>query len=252
VPRTILDQLLRRWNAVRDALSSILGGRSRGTVEVPREEVRVLAGEIQRGAEPSRMLARLAAWQSEPVRLPLLRLEQYARALAQRLCKGDLAVSVTAADLRLDPQRWSGLWSALIQVVRNAIDHGIEKAADRQARSKPATGRLELRARSEGENLIIEVADDGGGIDWTHVRTVATERGLPHESSGDLVQALFSPGFSTRSEVTATSGRGIGLSVVSEQVKELGGAISVISESGLGCCWRFSFPIEDEGARRAL
>jgi HPt (histidine-containing phosphotransfer) domain-containing protein len=242
-PRADLDRLSQRWSTVRQELTSIVGEGARGVIEVSRDELQTLIDEIGRGVSPAHLLARLASWQSEPVVLPLNRLAQYARALARRIGKGDLAVNVAPCDVCLDPRRWGGLWSSLIQVVRNAVDHGIETPADRESSGKPPGGRLALRVRgTEQSGLIIELEDDGRGIDWDVVRSVAARRGLPAQDREDLEKAMFSPGFSTRSAVTATSGRGVGLAVVLERVQALGGRISVVSDKGVGCCWRLSFP----------
>jgi two-component system chemotaxis sensor kinase CheA len=241
-PRAVLERLRARWAVVTQVLMGILGDRGRQAVEIAREEVESLADQIRRGAPRSQLLRHLELWQSEPVQVPLHRLAQYARALARRLGKGELAVAVTAPELRLDPRRWGGLWSALIQVIRNAVDHGIEAPAGREARGKPPVGRLELRLRREGAALVVELEDDGQGVDWNRVAAVAAERGLPHQDHDDLVRALLRPGISTRPEVSATSGRGVGLSAVHDEVAARGGTVSVISQAGLGCCFRLSFP----------
>jgi two-component system chemotaxis sensor kinase CheA len=242
-PQADLDRLSQRWATVRQELTSIVGEGARGVIEVSRAELQALVDEIGRGVSPAHLLARLASWQSEPVLLPLNRLAQYARALAKRIGKGDLAVTVAPCDVCLDPRRWGGLWSSLIQVVRNAVDHGIEAPADRESSGKPPGGRLELRVRgTEQSGLTVELEDDGRGIDWDVIRSVAAQRGLPHQDREDLERAMFSPGFSTRSTVTATSGRGVGLAVVLDRVLALGGRISAVSNKGVGCCWRLSFP----------
>jgi two-component system chemotaxis sensor kinase CheA len=157
--------------------------------------------------------------------------------------KGELSIAIEASDALVDPRRFRGLWSALIHVVRNAIDHGIELPAERLARSKGAEGHLFLRAFESSSELVLEIEDDGRGIDWGRVRQVAARRGLRQQSEADLVRALLNEGLSTRSSVSLTSGRGIGMSAVNHQVAELGGAISVQSQDGVGTCWRISIPL---------
>jgi HPt (histidine-containing phosphotransfer) domain-containing protein/Skp family chaperone for outer membrane proteins len=247
-PTACLEQLAKRLGAVRQELTSILGEHGRGSIEVPWQDVQDLADEVRRGAAANSVLARLARWQSEPVQLPLGRLAQYARALATRLGKGDLQDTVSAPDVRFDPHRWGPLWSALTQTVRNAIDHGIEPSAERIARGKPAVARFELRLRRQDAHWLLELEDDGRGIDWDRVRTVAIRRGLPHGSHDQLVAALFSPEFSTRSSVTSTSGRGVGMAVVRAHVLALGGTVAVTSHIGKSCCWRIAIPINGVGA----
>jgi two-component system chemotaxis sensor kinase CheA len=128
-------------------------------------------------------------------------------------------------------------------VVRNALDHGIEPAEARTAAGKPAHGKLRLSARIDNDALEIECADDGRGIDWPRVREKAKERGLPHATEADLVNALFSDGLSTAESVSDISGRGVGMSAVRDAVHRLGGSIGVVSKRGTGTTWRFRFPL---------
>lgn len=245
-PQAALDRLTERWTAVTEALTAAVGNLHREVVEVTSEEIGALAAEIRRGSSTDHVLARLALWRLEPVRVPLDRLAQYARTLAARLDKCDLAVTTDAPELRLDRERWSGLWSALVQLVRNAVDHGVEGREERSASGKPGQARLRLGLAVSAHHLILEIADDGRGIDWERVRSVARARGLRAETREELVAALLDPGFSTRTEVSETSGRGIGLSVVRDQVEAFHGTLAVTSpveEGRGGCRWRLSFPV---------
>jgi HPt (histidine-containing phosphotransfer) domain-containing protein len=243
LPRATIGLLVNRWKVVTEALYAILGDRRRGVVEVTSKDLEALAQQIRRGAPATDLLALLSLWQLEPVQLPLDRLAQYARALAKRLGKADLVVAIDAPPVRLDLQRWGGLWSSLIQVVRNAVDHGIETPRDRLARGKSPAGRLNLRLHVDDAALSIVIEDDGRGIDWDRVRAVAAQKGMPSSSHEHLVMALLAPGFTTRHEVTETSGRGVGLSVVQDHVAGLGGSVAVTGTSGGGCSWRLTFPI---------
>jgi two-component system chemotaxis sensor kinase CheA len=244
--REALSRLGERWAAVVQSLSSVLDDSGTARVEVSVADLEHLAEEVRGGASPERIVARLSAWSREPIGKPLQRLSDYARALAARLDKGDIRVRVDAIDTldaRVDSRCMRRLWPALVHLVRNAVDHGIEPAAERTAGHKAPHGRLDLRATSDHDSFVIEVEDDGRGIDWDRVRTLAVEQGLPHEGQDQLAQALLHPGFTTRAEVTPTSGRGVGMSAVDERVAALGGRLSVRSARGAGTCWRVTLPL---------
>ena len=116
---------------------------------------------------PGRITARLSGWTLEPTERPLARLARYARSLAQRLGKGEIEVDVDGGGVRVEPQRWKGLWSELVHVVRNAVDHGLEAPDERRATAKPPQPRAApAHATMAGERLIIDIEDDGRGIDW--------------------------------------------------------------------------------------
>jgi two-component system chemotaxis sensor kinase CheA len=237
-----LDELRLRWAAITETLSAILGGRRAHAVEIAADDLRELAGDLRRGTPADRILARLESWQLEPAERPLGRLGRHARVLAGRLLKGDLDVAVDAGGLRLDAERFNPLWASLVHLIRNAVDHGLETPAQREAAGKPARARLRLTAAVRDGHLVVEVADDGRGIDWDAVARIAGARGLPAATRADLLDALLRPGFSTRDEVTAASGRGVGLSAVATAVRALGGTIDADSAAGRGTCWRLTIP----------
>ena len=98
--------------------------------------------------------------------------------------------------------------------------------------------------------IVIEIEDDGAGIDWAAIRDAASRRGLPHETQEDLIRAMFAPDVSTRSEVTTVSGRGIGLAAVQSQMEALGGTTHVRSRPGEGACFSFMVPVPAIGGGR--
>jgi two-component system chemotaxis sensor kinase CheA len=234
--------LRSRWLTLNQALKSFLGDRG-DVVELPARELEHLREEVARGASAANILERLSAWRCEPVERPLERLAAHARALAQRLGKGDLIVDVEAHGLRLDPKRWAPLWSELVHVVRNAVDHGLESAEERRAAGKPPRPRLRLAAALREHNFSIEVEDDGRGIDWEGVRRSAARHGVAAHTEADLEAALLMSGISTRTEVTTTSGRGVGLAAVYARVQEFQGTATVSTRRGAGTTLRFSFPL---------
>jgi two-component system chemotaxis sensor kinase CheA len=242
-----VESLRRRWGALTAALNRFLGDHGRDTVELSARTIDRLARDVQAGASTFQVLQRLAAWKLEPVERPLARLSAFARALAKRLGKGDLEVEVEGQGVRLDPEEWSGLWSQLGHVVRNAVDHGIETPAERRDARKAAGARLRLGASVLGNRLVVRVGDDGAGIDWEAVRTSAERRGLPHATRAELVDALFKSGITTRSSVTRTSGRGVGLASIQSYVEERRGRVTIESRPGEGTTFEFSFPLGEEG-----
>ena len=243
---TTIGRLKDRWAAVQQALQVMMDDRSQGTIEISARAFDQVCEDLRSGIPVEQLVWRLKASTFEPVGRPLTRLSQYGRALAQQMGKGDVSILIQAGDVRVDPRRFRGLWSSLVHVVRNAIDHGLEPPADRLARGKNAQGQVFLRAFESSNDLVLEIEDDGRGIDWGRVGQLASARGLRHVTEADLVRAVLSGGFSTRSTVSLTSGRGVGMTAVNHQVLELGGALSVHSQDGVGTCWRISIPLSAE------
>jgi HPt (histidine-containing phosphotransfer) domain-containing protein len=238
-----LAALRARWQLLTEALRDLAGQRRPDAVEVPKRDLEALAEELAQGLPPAQAALRLRSWRCEPVARPLERLAGHARALAGRLGKGDLALIIDAGDLHLDAERWRPLWSELVHVVNNAVDHGLEAPAQRQAAGKPEQPRLRLAARLQQDALVIEVEDDGRGIDWEAIKRAAAPLGLPVETSGDLTAALLAAGVSSRADVSLVSGRGVGMSAVAASARELRGEISITSRPGAGTCVRLSFPL---------
>jgi two-component system chemotaxis sensor kinase CheA len=236
-----------RWHALSESLRALLGEGARDVVQMTVPELDRLCEELSHGLPIAKVVQRLATLRFEPVEKPLGRLAAHALALSQRLGKGDAIIDVEGHGLRLDPKRWGPLWSEMVHVVRNAVDHGFEMPEVRRAANKPAQPHLRLTAAVREHELFIEVEDDGNGIDWRAVQTSAAERGLVAETERDLMSALFAPGVSSRNKVTSTSGRGIGLAAVYSRVQELHGRVVVSSRPGAGTCWRFSFPLSSLG-----
>ena len=136
----------------------------------------------------------------------------------------------------------------LLHVLRNGLDHGLEDASERAALGKPATATIHLRAERQGEHVVIEVEDDGRGIDVARVRDVARQRNAAPEaaiaamSDEEAINLIFAPGFSTASHVTDLSGRGVGMDIVRNTIERLGGRVSVSSQRQRGTTVRFTLP----------
>ncbi|HEY3500661.1 MAG TPA: ATP-binding protein [Polyangiaceae bacterium] len=191
--------------------------------------------------KPHQELLRMArTWPESRVDRHLTRLSDYARQLAERLGKGKLEVEIEDGDLRM-PEGFADFWDVAVHVVRNAVDHGIEAPMERSERGK-GPGKLAFRASKGSSGSMVEVSDDGRGIDWERIRELARARGLPAESQPDLLAALLTDGLSTSSTVSEISGRGVGMSSVRKVCENLGIHTEALSTRGAGTTFRFVFP----------
>ena len=249
LPAEALAPLERRWHTLNEALKSFLGDKGRDVLELSAKEIEKLEQEIRAGAPTEHVLDRLASWWLEASELPLRRLGRYATALAGRLGKGEIGIEIQAHGVRLAPKAWAGFWTDLVHVVRNAVDHGLETPAEREGVGKAGQPKLRLSTSVSNRKLVVEIEDDGRGINWQGVKNAAGKLGLATATEDDLIRALFSSGLTTKAEVTTLSGRGIGLSAVRQQVSDLGGHITVTSKPNQGTCFRFTFPLPDVGPR---
>jgi len=202
----------------------------------------------QRGFErlADQQLDALLRLQVQPLRPFLLNLARHARELARSLGK-QVRVEVEAGESQLDRRIIEALEEALLHLVRNAVDHGIELPAQRTRSGKPAQGEVRLEATPDGGMVRILVADDGAGIDRALVLELAHERGLvtaeqARGTEDEMLQLLLRPGFSTRTEVSTVSGRGIGMDAVADAVRRCGGDLWIESEPGFGATFRFTWP----------
>jgi two-component system chemotaxis sensor kinase CheA len=158
----------------------------------------------------------------------------------------NIRVEVIGEDTELDKSVLEGMTDPLTHLVRNAADHGIASPAERRAAGKPENGTIYLRARHEGGNVVIEVSDDGSGLDTARIRAKALERGLitaADELTEQQIHAfIFHAGFSTRDSASELSGRGVGMDVVRRNVEALGGIVTLHS-SGQGTTVRIKLPL---------
>jgi two-component system chemotaxis sensor kinase CheA len=245
----LVESLGARWRVLNEHLASS-GMRDQRMVEIPEKDYAELVRLVGEGQLPRRdLLTRLAAWHAEPVERAFRRLGDQAVGLARRFGKPDLRVVVEADEVRLDRARFAPLFGELIHVIRNAVDHGIERPEERVEQGKPAAGTLVLRAWIADAELGIEVSDDGAGIDWENIRRIAKSRGLPHRTPAELLDALCEDGVTTRAEVTALSGRGVGMAAFKERVTRLNGVLEVKSTRGRGTAWIARFPVSPDDSQ---
>lgn len=197
-----------------------------------------LVAELQRAVLNLRVLPMRHVFQRFPrlIREMVVALDRPARLVTE----GD--------DTEADKAVVENLFEPLLHVLRNALDHGVETAAERAAAGKPPSATITLRARRDGDRVVVEVADDGRGIDVDRIRDIAAKRGLASPEalealSDDQVRDLiFAPGFSTAEAVTGFSGRGVGMDAVRSALARLGGRVDVESRPGEGALVRFALP----------
>lgn len=239
--RPRLKELQQRWSELASKVRALIGD-SDAKIEIDDDEYRQILEAIQNGRSRRDIAEMIEAWRLEPAEARLGRIAEQATALAKRLGKDPIDVRVESNRIRLKPEQWADFWSASVHLVRNAIDHGLESPEERGATGKPELGVVTLRTALDDKCFCIEFSDNGRGIDWDAVAKKAKALALPCSSHADLVRALFTNGFTTRSETTELSGRGIGLAAVDEACKKLGGRVDVSSTSGSGTTFRFSWP----------
>ncbi|MGE0324711.1 MAG: ATP-binding protein [Polyangiaceae bacterium] len=237
-PQEQIEHLATRWDQVKGSMDALLGERSDGRIEVADQEFEDVLRSLVRGAPRALVANKIASWKLESTERRLGRVAEQARGIARRLGKGEIEVQITHSDLRLDPEKWAGFWSSFVHVVRNAVDHGLEEAAEDGSK----TPTISLTTRVSDDEFAIEIADNGRGIDWQVVAAKAKANGLPHQTEQDLVEALFRDGISTRTEASLFSGRGVGMGAVRTECLSRGGRIEVMAEPGVGTLVRFSFP----------
>jgi two-component system chemotaxis sensor kinase CheA len=181
-----------------------------------------------------------------PLRQVFEKISRVVRRMRRELHK-EVELEVRGADTELDKLIIEALVDPLMHVVRNAVDHAMEPAEERAAAGKPRTGTILIDAFQRGNHVVIAVSDDGSGIDATAVRARAEALGLVGKdevlSEQETLDLIFVPGVSTRDEVTETSGRGVGMDVVRENLTALGGIVDVSSTPGRGTTISMTLPI---------
>lgn len=252
-PKTQLDSRLRVDVGLLDRLMTLVGelvlarnqllqhSASSGDTSLVNtcQRVNFITTELQEGVMKTRM---------QPIDNVWNRFPRIVRDLAHS-CGKQVTLEMDGRSTELDKTIIEAIADPLTHLVRNAIDHGIERPELRVAAGKPIMGTLRLRAFHEGGRVNIEIADDGGGIDVDRVRRKAIERGLltPERaraaSQHELVQLIFTPGFSTADQVTSISGRGVGMDVVYNNIERIGGSVEVESRKGLGTSIRIKIPL---------
>lgn len=233
--------LVDGWGAYASQLLPLLGKDLENRVEVTRGELDEILTALRQGAPREVIETRIAELAFEPMRSRFTGFAAQIKALSKRLNRPEVNVVVRDNGVRLPTDRFDPLWSAFSHLIRNIVDHALEEPETRQKAGKTAKNQVTLTAKETALDLTLVVEDNGRGIEWQRVRETARAKGLPHVSQEDLVSALLSPGFSTASSITQTSGRGVGLSAVASAVASLHGKFSIDAEWGRGTCFTFTF-----------
>ncbi|NWG47225.1 MAG: chemotaxis protein CheW [Alphaproteobacteria bacterium] len=207
--------------------------------KVPLQRLSAVTGELQDAVMKTRMQPIGNAWSKLP---------RIVRDLAHELGK-KIDLQMIGAETELDRQVLEMIKDPLTHMVRNSADHGLELPEERRAAGKAETGRITLRAYHEGGHILIEVRDDGRGLDCEKIRQKALARGLATEgviesmSEAQLQKFIFHPGFSTAAKVTNVSGRGVGMDVVRTNIEQIGGTIELRSQAGKGTTFLIKIPL---------
>jgi two-component system chemotaxis sensor kinase CheA len=196
-----------------------------------------ITSELQEGVMRIRMV---------PISQIFSRFPRLVRDLSKTLGK-KINLVIEGEETELDKSVIEDLLDPIMHSVRNSIDHGVESPAERREAGKPEEGMVLLRAANEGNMIVIEIADDGKGIDVEAVKSKAIERGLIHPNKiltdVEAFNLIFEPGFSTARTITAISGRGVGLDVVRRQIEKLNGTVTINSEKGKGTKFIIKLPL---------
>ncbi|TAJ28507.1 chemotaxis protein CheW [Bosea sp. (in: a-proteobacteria)] len=208
-------------------------------LKAPLQRLSLITAELQDGVMKTRMQPIGNAWS---------RLPRIVRDLSAELGKG-IELVTEGADTELDRQILDLIKDPLIHMVRNCADHAIEMPEERRAAGKPGHGTIRVSAYHEGGSVTISVTDDGRGLDIDRIRRRAVARGLVSEveaerlSDAQISRFIFQPGFTTAEQVTAVSGRGVGMDVVKANVDAISGQIEIASRPGLGTTFTIKIPL---------
>jgi two-component system, chemotaxis family, sensor kinase CheA len=240
VPAAKLDQfvdLVGELVTVQARLSELAARRDDADVTEVSEEIERLTSALRENSMNIRMM---------PIRATFEKFRRLVHDLARDLGKA-VELTIDGAETELDKTVIEQLGDPLLHLIRNSMDHGIEAPALRSARGKRVLATIHLSARHAGASVLIEVRDDGGGIDAEAVRARAIEKGLiaaeAHLTRNEVFALIFEPGFSTATQVTDVSGRGVGMDVVRKKVEQLRGSIEVSSAPGEGTSVTLRLPL---------
>lgn len=195
--------------------------------------------ELQEGIIALRML---------PLELILGSLEKMVEENSMSIGK-DVDLTIIGKEVKLDKVILEKVNDPVIHLVRNAMDHGIESPAEREKKGKPRSGKIQIRCYSESQNIVIEISDDGQGLNYDAIRKKAIENGLASEEETsrmtevELQNFIFMPGFSTKKDVSTISGRGIGMNIVKHNIDKIKGKISIHSEKDKGSIVKLALPL---------
>ncbi len=181
-----------------------------------------------------------------PIKQTFQRMARLARDLGKNNGK-QVTVEMVGEDTEIDRNMVDEIYNPLVHMVRNSVDHGLESTEERRIAGKPEKGMIQLKAYHRGGNIVIEIVDDGKGLNREKILEKAKKNGLVHSADNladqDIFRLIFLPGFSTAEKVTEVSGRGVGMDVVRQAIDRLRGKIEIESAPGEGTTFALSFPL---------
>jgi two-component system chemotaxis sensor kinase CheA len=223
----------------RNQLLQLSRAEGTSTFSVPLQRLSHITTDLQEGVMKTRMQPIGNAWNKLP---------RLVRDLAHETGK-KIALDMHGQETELDRQVLELMRDPLTHMVRNSADHGLETPDERRLAGKPELGRIRLNAYHEGGHILIEVADDGRGLDVAKIRAKVLSKGLVSEaelaamSDAQIRAFIFRAGFSTAAAVTAISGRGVGMDVVRSNIERIGGTVELASTLGAGTCFTIKIPL---------
>ena len=237
-----LEQLMTMVSELvltRNQLLEIVRRHEDSEFKAPLQRLSNVTAELQEGVMKTRMQPIGNAWQKFP---------RIVRDLSNELGK-QIELELQGAETELDRQVLDLIKDPLTHMVRNSADHGLETPDERRAAGKHEHGRIRLSAYHEGGHIIIQMSDDGRGLDTERIKAKAVAQGLVSEndiekfSEAQIHKLIFTPGFSTATKVTSVSGRGVGMDVVRNNIDQIGGVIDVKSVTGVGLSFTIKIPL---------
>lgn len=199
----------------------------------------VVTGDLQGAVMKTRM---------QPIKKVFGRFPRVVRDLARSL-KKEIVLELEGEETDLDKNLVEALADPLVHLVRNSVDHGIEMPDERESAGKPRTGTVKLSASQEGDHILLTIEDDGKGMDAEKLKNIAIERGVldadaaARMSDIEAFNLIFAPGFSTKTEISDISGRGVGMDVVKTKINQLNGSVNIFSELGKGTRLEIKVPL---------
>ncbi len=230
-------------NRLTSLRADILAGKSDSetlhALDQAVSQLDLLVSDLQNSVMKTRM---------QPIGRLFQKYPRIARDLARQLGK-DVELVLAGEETEVDKTMIEDLADPLIHLIRNAVDHGVESPPERKAAGKPEKSLVRLEARQEGDHIVLIIADDGKGMSAERIRAKAVEKGLISEEEANTLDErqslnlIFLPGFSTKTQISDVSGRGVGMDVVKTNIQKLNGSIDIRSEPGKGSVFIISLPL---------
>ncbi|MBP6421967.1 MAG: chemotaxis protein CheA, partial [Propionivibrio sp.] len=230
-------------NRLTSLRADILAGRNDSetlhALDQAVSQLDLLVSDLQNSVMKTRM---------QPIGRLFQKYPRIARDLARQLGK-EVELALVGEETEVDKTMIEDLADPLIHLIRNAVDHGVESAEERLAAGKPAKSVVRLEARQEGDHIVLMIADDGRGMNPERIRAKAIEKGIVKEEEANTLDdkqslnLIFLPGFSTMTQASAVSGRGVGMDVVKTNIQKLNGSVEIRSELGKGSVFVISLPL---------